>query len=151
MAVHDLATETAFEGACAGVYLRGRAALSILWDAEGNASTVVNRSGTSLTGTDYAGYISLDPGGARLAYTNQWNSPSPHVAFELVVRDVASGAEVGRWTTERAVTNLEYDGRWIVATVVDTDFIQVGLLALDTASGGQRYVETSTALRLPAP
>jgi len=152
LSIHDLGVGIApGEYDCWGTYLRGDTVLTLASDPEGNAAAVTNAVGIDLTGTDYAGHLVLDPPGDRVAYTNQFGSPSPHVAFEVVTRDTASGTELGRWTTERSITDLEFQGRWLVARVVGAEFEQVGLLSIDTATGAQRFVETPIRLLLPSP
>ena len=86
-----------------------------------------------------------------LVYTDQGESPSPHIGLVIVVRRVSDGVEVGRWETLEPVTNLEFDGRWVVASGPDLELNQRGLLSLDTQTGEQRFVESTTTLLLPTP
>ena len=159
--VYDLALVTVLDvldlaefvdGGCFNVYLRGSAVLSIVHDAEGNAGAVATNTGLDLTGGDYVGYYVLDPTGRRFVYTDQASSPSPHVGYEIVMRDTSTGAELGRWSTERGVTTLEASGRWILARVVEPDsFDAVGWISIDTSTGRQRFAPTQATIVLPSP
>jgi hypothetical protein len=76
----------------------------------------------------------------------------------VVVKDVATGAELGRWVLDGPVVGLEFSGDWVVAweasgagdALASGDPEQVAVDAINIATGIVNRVETATRVFLPS-
>jgi hypothetical protein len=128
-------------------------------DVDGNLFSV-EANGVDLAGDDYIGYLTLAVDGTKVAYTDH-NDPDAYSHFwtpVVVVKDVASGQELGRWTLDGPVGGLEFSGDWVVAAELtsdtqalgDGDFSQVAVDAINIVTGTVNRVETGTRVFLPS-
>ncbi len=123
-------------------------------DAEGNLGTITTLSGRDLLGDGYAGVTALSSDGKHLAFADHADPDSVSHFFSpvVVVVDTTTGSEVGRWTLDSTVLNLEFGRRWVVAWLADDDELTGGqpsqraLAAIDIETGSVNQVETPVRL-----
>ncbi len=152
-----IAFEEREEGEFVWFVERDHAMLSGLGDAEGNLTSIVTRSGVDLLGNDYASRITLSTDGTLAAYIDHAD-PAAYSHFwspVVVVKDVQTGAEIGRWTLDNAVMCLEFAGQWLIACESDGDLIdndpeQRALVAINIETGTLNRIETRVRVFLPA-
>ncbi len=135
-----------------GVVVYGRG------DAEGNLIEAATSSGVDLLGgDDYAGLTALSLDGRGFAYADHAD-PAAYSHFwspVVVVRDTATGDEIGRWTLEGAIGCLEFGRHWVVACVLDgsdptfSDAQQTAVVAINPDTGETNRFETRTRVFLP--
>jgi hypothetical protein len=128
-------------------------------DVDGNLVSV-EANGVDLEGDDYIGYLKLSVDGTKVAYTDHRdpNSYSHFYSPVVVVKDVATGNEIGRWVLDGPVGGLEFSGDWVVATELtgdiqalsNGDFGQVAVDAINIVTGTVNRVETGTRVFLPS-
>ena len=137
---------------------RGGTVLAGLRDAEGNLAELVSASGVDVLQGDYAGTVVLSIDGAHVAYVDH-GDPAADSHFwspVVVVREIATGNEVGRWTLNGAVICLQFAIDWIVvceaddSTLVFGDPDQRSLVAINIVTGERNTVPTATKVFLPA-
>ncbi len=158
----SLATPISFEqGEAESRWFTERAGTVVTgWnDAEGNLVSV-EANGVDLEGDDYIGYLTLSVDGTKVAYTDHRdpNSYSHFYSPVVVVKDVATGNEIGRWVLDGPVGGLEFSGDWVVATELTGDlqalsnggFGQVAVDAINIVTGTVNRVETATRVFLPS-
>lgn len=137
---------------------RGGAVVRGMGDAEGNLTSLETSRGLDLVGDDYAGWVRLSTDGARIAYANHADPAAmSHVwSPAVVVKDVASGSEVGRWTVESPILSLEFSGPWLLVAEVDWDVMDGGLfeqghlVLINVETGAMNRVATPTRVFLPS-
>ncbi len=126
-------------------------------DAEGNL-TNVTRGGLDMLGDDYAGFLKLSVDGDYVAYVDHRDPDSVNHFWSpvVVVKDTATGAEVGRWVLDNPVLCIEFAEHWVVACEA-SDSYQLGyevdqraLVAIDITSGATTRVETPVYVFLPS-
>lgn len=138
---------------------RGGTTLSGEGDAEGNLFRL-EANGVDLTGDDYIGALALSVDGSEVAYVDH-GDPSAYSHFwspVVVVKDVATGAEIDRWVLDGPVLGLQFSGDWVVAweasddpdQLASGDPEQVAVVAINVGTGTVNRVETGTKLFLPA-
>ncbi len=138
---------------------RGGAVVHGTADAEGNAVELWSGDGVDLLGGDWASGMVLSADGTTLAYLDHADPAADSHFYTpvVVVRDVATGAEVGRWTLGGPVLGLQLDGSWLVAAEAAPDVAvtgvpdQVALVAIELRTGAVRRVATPSHLFLPGP
>jgi len=136
---------------------RGGTVLASVRDAEGNLAQLLSSSGVDLLDGDQAGTTVLSTDGAHVAYVDH-SDPAAASAFwssVVVVRDIATGNEVGRWTLDGSVICLEFAVQWVIAceaddsTLVFGDPDQRSLVAINITSGETNAVPTANRVFLP--
>ncbi len=135
---------------------RGGTVIHRIGDAEGAFGTMITLDGRQLF-DDYAGFVVLSTDGTRLAYTDHrdpasyshWHTPV------VVVVDVATGAELDRWTLDNAVSGIEFSESWLVVGEADPATLssgipeQIALTAINVDTGEIRRALTRTNVFLP--
>ncbi len=137
---------------------RGGVVVSGVGDAEGNSRIVTTTGGVDLAGGDYVGFTALSTDGTLFAYTDH-DDPAALSHFwspVVVVKDTATGVEVGRFTLDGVVVDLQVANGYVLAGVADAldaavDGSQGALVSIDLSSGEMRRVDTSTHVFLPTP
>lgn len=136
-----------------GVILTGQG------DAEGNLVSLESERGVDLAGDDYIGYLTLSVDGSRVAYVDHRDDSAYSHFWSpiVVVKDVASGAELDRWVLDAPVLCLEFSGDWVVACEGRSDLSdlasgmpeQEALVAINVETGQVNRVETRVRVFLP--
>ncbi len=73
----------------------------------------------------------------------------------VVVTDILTGAELGRWTLGGPISSLELSNSWLLAGEGSPDGMasggveQIALVAINVDTGETRRVETATSVFLP--
>jgi len=135
---------------------RGGTSLHGQGDAEGNLHTIESEAGQDLIAGDYASLPRLSTDGLLVAYVDHDDPAaiSHFVSPVVVVRDVATGEELGRWVLDEPVTCLELSAEWLVACLGDPldypDGLQNQLAAINLSTGEVTTVTTETRVFLPA-
>ena len=135
---------------------RGSGAVAGEYDAEGNFSTLETRDGVDVLGDAYGSLATLSTDGSLVAYVDHADpaAESHFVSPVVVVRDTATGEELGRWALDEPVTCLELSAVWLVACLGNPldypDGLQNQLAAIDLATGEVTTINTKTRLFLPA-
>lgn len=125
-------------------------------DAEGNLTALSTLQGVDVLSDDYAGLLAISTDGAFVAYIDHADPAALSHFWSpvVVVRDTATGAELGRFTLDNPVICLEFSATWLVACEADRDSLgatpaQLALAAIDILSGRVNRVETPTRVFLP--
>lgn len=135
---------------------RGGAVLTGVGDAEGNITEMTTLAGIDVLGDDYASTIAISTDGTHVAYVDH-RDPNAVSHFEssvVVVRDLRSGDEVGRWVLDLPVNCLEFAASWIVVCE-NSDPLdpiladQSALTAINHETGEANRVETPVRVFLP--
>lgn len=138
---------------------RGGTVLTGLRDAEGNLSELFSDAQVELLNGDKAGTAVLSVDGAHLAYVDHGDPAAESALWSpvVVVREIATGDEVGRWTLNGAAICLEFAVEWVVAceaddtTLVFGDPDQRSLVAINVTTGQLTAVPTANKVFLPTP
>jgi hypothetical protein len=136
---------------------RGGTVVTGVGDAEGNSRIVSTTDGVDLAGGDYVGFTALSTDGSLFAYTDH-DDPAAVSHFwspVVVVKETVTGTEVGRWTLDGVVVNLELSAGHLLAGIAEAvdaavDGNQAALISIDLRTSEIRRVETSTRVFLPA-
>jgi hypothetical protein len=136
---------------------RAGTVVSGVGDAEGNMVSLSGPGGVDLLADDYASAVVLSTDGTRMAYVDHADPAAVSHFWSpvVVVKDVASGKEIGRWTMPNPVLRLEFGETWVVASEIDQTAIgtenleQIALNAIDLTTGEVTRVETPTRMFLP--
>jgi hypothetical protein len=111
-----------------------------------------------LLGDGYAGDVALSTDGLLMAYVDHAD-PAAFSHFwspVVVVVNVLTGDELGRWTLDNPILNLEFAQTCLVVAEADPDGMadgepeQIALTAIDIGSRATTRVETPVRLFLPS-
>lgn len=91
----------------------GARMFDVHFDAEGNAD-VLNESGTSINGDDYAGYHVFSQDGSQVIYGDMRNFI--HVSTTIISRDTTTAEELWRAETEVPFYYLGFSGENVIAS-----------------------------------
>lgn len=137
---------------------RGNTTLIGEGDAEGNL-VALTADDVDLAGDDYISSARLSVDGSMVAYVDH-RDPNAYNHFYspvVVVKDVATGAEINRWVLDGPVLSLEFAGEWVVAwegSGAEADLAsgpsQVAAVAINVRTGEINRVETGTRVFLPS-
>ena len=119
-------------------------------DAEGNI-TSMESDGVDLLDDDYASLATLSVDGTLIAYVDH-SDPAALSHFwspVVVVRDVATGDEVGRWTLDDPVLTLEFSRDWVLAAEIDAE--ATGGLYLEHDALSAIYVPNGLVTTIETP
>lgn len=122
-------------------------------DAEGNEH-VVNESGISVNGDDYAGYHAFSADGGRVVYGDFTGAASPHFTGVVRARDTTTGQELWTATLPRTFEFLVDAGDRILVGLGPAD-AGAGELAIDQivvldAATGEQVTTVSADVRVLA-
>jgi hypothetical protein len=153
----DLALGAFSDGEWGFLAERGGAVLYGLGDAEGNLTSLISEQGVDLAGDDYIGYLSLSVDGSMVAYVDH-RDPDAHSHFwspVLVVKDISSAVEIGRWVLDGPVLCIEFSGDWVVACEGSNDLAsgspeQAALVAINVETSELTRIETRVRVFLPS-
>lgn len=129
-------------------------------DAEGNLIRLESDRGVDLAGDDYIGHLKLSVDGSKVAYVDH-GDPNTYSHFwspVVVVKDVVTGTEIGRWVLDGPVIGLEFSGDWVVAWEGSSDpedlvsglAPQLAAVAINISTNEVNRVETHTRVFLPS-
>ena len=137
---------------------RGGTVVHGLGNAEGNPTSLETEDRLDLLGDGSASLVILSADGRHVAYLDHADPAAISHFYTpvIVVKDVSTGDEVGRWTLGNAVVCLEFGESWVVACEADPETLdqgapeQIALVAINIETGHVNRIATPTRIFLPS-